>query len=386
MKTSTLFALGFRPFYLAAAVFSIAAMLLWLASFTGSLQFGHYLQGMSWHGHEMVYGFLVAVIAGFQFTAVRSWTGRPTPTGALLAGIVGLWILARVLLVTGPTRLAVVIDILFLPVLGVAVAIPIFGSRNARNYKIVGLVVALAALHIVYHLAMSESAPAPFARGALFASVDVIVILFALIGGRVIPAFTRNAVAGAEPMHQAGIESVAFASLSLLALLSLVQGASAVPPSIAALLAVVAAAAHAVRLAFWQPWLTAGNPLLWMLPVAYSWLPLALALRACGELGLVTPGTWLHAMTTGAVTSMIFAMMMRSSLGHTGRPLAAQGSDMAVFLLIQLGALLRVFAGMSDAYRTLVMASGAVWTLAFVVFLFRYVPILIRRRVDGKPG
>ena len=268
----------------------------------------------------------------------------------------------------------------------VAVAMPIFGSKNSRNYKVVGMIAALAVLHGIYHLAMNGILPAAISRAALFASVDVIVILFALIGGRVIAAFTRNAVAGADPRYEPRVEFTAFASLLLLALLSLSKGTLAVPAWLAASLAIVAAAAHAWRLALWQPWLTVGNPLLWMLPVAYSWLPLGLALRACGELGLVTTGTWLHALTAGALTSMIFALMMRSSLGHTGRPLVAQGADMAVFLLIQLGALLRVFAGLSDAYRTLVIASGVVWMLAFAVFAIRYVPVLIRPRVDGKPG
>lgn len=387
MTTRTLFALGFRPFYLLAGLFAVGAVLLWLLSFTGRFQFGHYLQATLWHGHEMVFGFLAAVIAGFQLTAVRNWTGRPTPTGAALAAIAALWIAARALLITGPVPFAVAVDLLFLPVLAVAVAIPIVASRNQRNYKVVGMLAALAMLHLVYHLAMHGHLPAAAIRGSLLASIDVIVILFALIGGRVIPAFTRNAVNGSDPRHLIWVEVVAFGALLLLALLSLLHGSMAFSPLLPAVLAAIAAFAHALRLALWQPWLTVTNPLLWMLPVAYSWLPVALVLRALAGFGFVMSGTWVHALTAGALTSMIIAMMVRSSLGHTGRPLVASGTDMLIFLLIQLAAVLRVFAGVSaDGYRMLVIASGVVWALAFAIFLTRYLPLLTQPRVDGKPG
>ena len=381
-----LFAIGFRPFYSLAAVSAVAVTLFWLASFTGRLQVGTYLQGVFWHSHEMMFGYIVAVIAGFLFTAVRNWTGLPTPSGIVLGGIAVLWIVARVLLVTGPSTLAVVIDVAFLPVIAIAVAIPILRSRNKRNYKIIGVLVAVSLLHLMFHLALGAQLPAWLSRASLFASIDLVVILFALVGGRVIPAFTRNAVSESNPRHENWLEVIAFGSLLLIVLATLLGGAFTVAAWIPTSLFVVAAVAHLLRLALWQPQVTLGNPLLWMMPVAYSWLPVALLLRALSTVAVIVPGAWIHALTMGALSSLMMAMMMRSTLGHTGRKLVATQMDVAAFLLLQLAALLRVVAGGVGNYQTLVVLSGVVWILAFVLFVVRYLPMLIQPRVDGKPG
>ena len=381
-----LFAIGFRPFYSLAVVFAVAVTLFWLASFTGRLQVGTYLQGVFWHSHEMMFGYIVAVMAGFLFTAVRNWTGLPTPSGIVLGGIAVLWIVARVLLVTGPSTLAVVIDVAFLPVIAIAVAIPILRSRNKRNYKIIGVLVAVSLLHLMFHLALGAQLPAWLSRASLFASIDLVVILFALVGGRVIPAFTRNAVSESNPRHENWLEVIAFGSLLLIVLATLLGGAFTVAARIPTSLFVVAAVAHLLRLALWQPQVTLGNPLLWMMPVAYSWLPVALLLRALSTVAVIVPGAWIHALTMGALSSLMMAMMMRSTLGHTGRKLVATQMDVAAFLLLQLAALLRVVAGGVGNYQTLVVLSGVVWILAFVLFVVRYLPMLIQPRVDGKPG
>jgi len=377
-------ALGFRPFYLLASVFAAVAILLWLASLTGRFHFGAYLQGMFWHSHEMLFGYIVAVITGFLFTAVRNWTGLPTPSGVTLGGIVVLWLLARVLLVSGPSSLAVFLDVAFLPVVAIAIARPILRSRNKRNYKVIGILVAASLLHLLFHLALGGELPAWLSRASLFASIDLVVVLFALVGGRVIPAFTRNAVAGSNPRHEPWLEVVAFGSLLLIALVTLAGGALAawIPAS----LYVVAAVAHLLRLALWQPQLTIGNPLLWMMPVAYSWLPVALMLRALSTAAVVVPGAWIHALTMGALSSLMMAMMMRSTLGHTGRKLVASRMDMAAFAVLQVAALIRVVAGSSGNYQALVVLSGLAWVLAFALFLSRYLPMLVQARVDGKPG
>jgi uncharacterized protein involved in response to NO len=382
----TLLNLGFRAFYSLAAVFAIVAMALWLMSFTGMAQFGGYLQGVMWHSHEMVFGFSAAVITGFLFTAVRNWTGRPTPTGAALGSIALLWIAGRVLPVSGAGDLGAVLDVLFLPVVAVAVAVPIFRSANRRNYKIVAIVAAMAILHIVYHQGMGGEAPAWMARSSQFAVIDLITILFAVVSGRVIPAFTRNAVPGSDPVNKQWLEVVAFGSLLLLAVFAFAGGALTMHTWLPASLVFLAAGAHALRLAYWQPGVTFNNPLLWMMPVAYSWLPVALLLRGLAGLGIVLPGTWIHALTAGALVSMMVAMMMRSTLGHTGRKLEASRADVIVFLLLQLAAVLRVLAGIVGDYRSMTELAGAVWMLAFAGFLLRYAPMLLRARVDGKPG
>ena len=386
MQTRTLLALGFRPFYLLAGLTAVLGMSLWLLSYTGNAQFGTYLQGVFWHSHEMMFGFIAAAMTGFLFTAVRNWTGLPTPAGAMLGFIALLWILARVLLFSGPATFAVVLDLAFLPVVAVGVAIPILRSRNKRNYKVLGILVALCTLHSVFHLALAGELPAWLSRTSLLAAIDTVVILFALVGGRVIPAFTRNAVPGSNPIHKQWLEVCAFGLLLLIAAMTLLGGSVALAPWVPVTLLLLAAAAHALRLAYWQPQLTLNNPLLWMMPVAYSWLPLALFLRGLSSFAIVVPGTWIHALTAGALSSLIVAMMMRSSLGHTGRKLIASRADVASFLLLQIAAILRVVAGMTGSYRAMVIASGVVWILAFLVFLLRYAPMLLQPRVDGRPG
>jgi uncharacterized protein involved in response to NO len=386
VATRTVLALGFRTFYLLAGLLAVVGMLLWLLSYTGHAQFGTYLQGMFWHSHEMFFGFVAAAVTGFLFTAVRNWTGLPTPTGAMLGLIALLWILARVLFLGGPPVLAVAFDLAFLPVITVGVAIPILRSRNRRNYKVLGILCALCALHFAFHLALAGEWPAWLSRASLIAAVDTLVVLFALVGGRVIPAFTRNAVPGSDPVHKQWLEVCAFGLLILIIVMTLLGGSIAFSPWMPVTVFLLAAAAQALRLAYWQPQLTLNNPLLWMMPVAYSWLPFALLLRGLSGLGILVPGTWIHALTAGALSSLIVAMMMRSSLGHTGRKLVAGRADIAAFLLLQLAAILRVIAGMTSSYRAVIIASGVVWILAFLVFLLRYTPMLLRPRLDGRPG
>ena len=386
MKNSPLFALGFRPFYTLAAMFAIIAVALWLLSFTGMAQFGSQLQGVLWHSHEMAFGFIPAVIAGFLFTAVRNWTGQPTPTGWLLGVIAFVWLAARLLLVWEPGNVGVVLDVLFLPIVAISVAVPIFRSANKRNYKVVFIAAVIAVLHFAYHLAHGGELPGWLLRGSLFATIDVVVILFALIGGRVIPAFTRNAVQGSDPAHKTWVEVIAFGSLILLAGVTLLSGGVGMPAGLAVSLAFIAAAANAVRLAYWQPGVTRHNPLLWMMPVAYSWLPVALVLRALSGMGTVFPGSWIHALTAGALTSLMVAMIMRSTLGHTGRKLEASRADVIIFLLLQLAVVLRILAGVVGDHRTMTIVAGLVWMAAFAGLFIRYAPMLLRARADGKPG
>jgi len=363
-------------------------MVLWLVSFTGTVRLGGSLQGVFWHSHEMVFGFVVAVITGFLFTAIRNWTGLPTPNGMLLGIIVLVWVAGRILPVSGPASLGMIVDLLFLPLVTISIAIPIFRSSNKRNYKIVVLVAALAILHFVLHLALVGELPPWLSRSSLFAVLDVISILFAVVGGRVIPAFTRNAVPGSNPVHRQWLEASAFGLLLVVAATTFVNGGIGVSLSAWVLIlpAFLAAAAHLTRLAYWQPGMTLHNPLLWMMPVAYSWLPVALLLRGLAGLAIVPPSAWIHALTAGAFTSLMVAMMMRSTLGHTGRKLEASITDVAVFLLLQLAAISRVLAGIVADHRTTTILAGVVWLLAFLVFLARYVPMLMSPRVDGKPG
>lgn len=388
MKNNRLFALGFRPFYSLAGILAVVSVLFWLLAFTGVFHAEGHLQGVLWHSHEMVFGFAVAVICGFLLTAVRNWTGRPTPTGTALAMLVAVWFAGRVLIFIGPVAPAAIVDVAFVPLLAFVVAVPISNSRNRRNYKIVALLAGIAILHTAYHLAGQGPIPAWFNRASVIATIDLITILLAIVAGRVIPAFTRNAIPEADPKNEKWLEALSFGSLSLIIAVTLSNGWAPVPVLIPTTLLVVAAVSHSFRLAFWEPQKTLGNPLLWMMPLAYSWLPVALFLRALAQYSIVGEAAWIHALTTGGISGFMLAMMMRSSLGHTGRSLAANGMDMSAFLLLQLAAIVRVAAALfpSGAYRPLVIVSGVLWVLAFLTFLLRYLPMLVQPRADGRPG
>jgi uncharacterized protein involved in response to NO len=381
----SIFQLGFRTFYALAAIFAIAAMIMWLRAFAGLSGTGEYLYSIAWHSHEMLFGFAVAVIAGFLLTAVRNWTGLPTPIGAPLALLAILWIVARVLIITGPAALAAIVDVTFLPALALAIAVPILRSKNKRNYKVLAIILLLAGAHGIYHLASLGFAGAWLARTSLFAGIDILMILMAIVGGRVIPAFTRNALPSATSRHEPWVEVVTFVSMILVTFVTVLNGYWAVPSMLAAILLIIVAASHAIRLALWDPVKTLHNPLLWMMPVAYSWMPIAFLLRALAVTNVVAAGAWIHAMTMGAVSSLMLAMMMRSSLGHTGRQLIASKADMAAFLLLQIAAIVRVVASVTagETYQQWIVASGLIWALAFLVFAWRYVPMLARPRVSG---
>ncbi len=388
MNRNQFFALGFRPFYSLAAIFAVASVLFWLLSFTGVIHAGAYLRGIFWHSHEMVFGFAIAVMTGLLLTAVRNWTGLPTPTGLGLAALAAVWLAGRVLIIAGPPMPAAIVDVAFIPLLAVAIALPIIRSRNRRNYKILALLVLIAITNVMYHLASLGPLPAWLAYTAVITAIDLITILFAIVAGRVIPTFTKNAIPESQPRHASWLEFLAFGSLVLIVATRLGSDWVSFPLLVPTTIIVIAAVAHAFRLALWQPKFTVRDPLLWMMPVAYSWLPVALFLRALAGYSVVSQGAWIHALTTGAISGLMLAMMMRSSLGHTGRPLVASGVDMTAFLALQLAAITRVTAGMfaTGLYEPLVLTSGAIWILAFGLFLTRYLPMLIRPRIDGRPG
>ncbi len=381
-------ALGFRPFYLAAGAFALIAIPLWIAFYLGFLPAGGYLQGVAWHSHEMIFGFATAVIAGFLLTAVRSWTSQPTATGAALAGLITLWLIARLLMLTGPPAAAILVDLAFLPALAVALAVPILRSNNRRNLKMLVVLSVLVLANLMYHLAYQNILPSEMTAVAIMAALDVITILMAIIGGRVIPAFINNAIAAAQPRTSPHVERAAFASLLVILGMGLVNMWLPLPAVVWLALLATAALAHGVRLLLWQPQLSYRDPLLCMLPVAYAWIPISLALRAVAYVTAVPPAAAIHALTLGAMSSLMMAMMTRSALGHTGRKLHAGPIEITAFFLLQLAAVVRVFAGLlwPELYRDSVLLTAVLWCLAFALFLFRYWPMLLRRRVDGLPG
>jgi uncharacterized protein involved in response to NO len=390
MKVSTLsiFLLGFRPFYLLAALFAVSALPVWLAIYLGIIPASAYLSGVAWHSHEMVFGFAIAVISGFLLTAVRNWTGLPTPSGGPLAALALLWVSGRVLLLLGPPMLAELVDFAFLPTLAVAVAIPIARSRNARNFKVLAVLGGLMIANGAFHLAQLSVLPSAFSRISIIAALDVIVILIAIVAGRVIPAFIGNAVPTARPKTIYAVEVVAILPLLLILVLGPGSFWISVPVSIWIGLLLIAAVAHIARLLLWDPFQTRHNALLWMLPVAYAWVPIALLLRAGAAMPIlgIPASAAFHALTIGAIASLMVAMMTRSALGHTGRVLKAGPIEIATFLMLQTAAIVRVVPGViwPQHYQAFVIGSAILWSLAFAIFIMGYWTILTRPRIDEK--
>lgn len=377
-----LFALGFRPFYLLASVFAALSVPLWALQFSGLL--GHaYLAGPLWHAHEMLFGFTLAVIVGFLFTAGRNWTNQPTPTGGLLAALALLWLAARVLLLTPYAVAAAVANVAFPLAAAAALAVPFLKARNKRNYFFIGLLVLLAVVAACFHLGqlgLVDASELPGMRIAL----DVVLFILAVMGGRVIPMFTNNGVPGTAAVKKPAVEKAALGLTLALGAVDLL-GLSGWP---VAVVAAAACAAHASRWGLWQPWKTLRVPLVWVLHLSYAWVPVHLLLRALGELGVVAPSLATHALTVGAVGGLIIGMMTRTARGHTGRPLKADGWETACYVAVLLAALVRVGGPLIEPAWTVnaVLASAVLWSSGFGLYAVRYWPVLSRPRLDGRPG
>ncbi len=382
MAGFALWNLGFRPFYLLASVFSACSVLLWAAQYSGWLP-AAYLQGPLWHGHEMLFGYTMAVVAGFLLTAVRAWTGQPTAIGVPLMALAALWVAGRVLVLTPLSLLAAMVNAAFPLALAVAIAIPLLRARNVRNYFFVGLLMVMGVLVATLHLGLQGRFELPPQLG-LQLGLDVMLFIMAVMGGRVIPMFTNNGVPGAGAARHPLVEKLALASLLLLFTVDLLQLSS----GIVAAVALAAAMAHGLRLLLWRSWRTLAVPLVWILHAAYAWIVVYLALRALSGFGWLGGSYAVHALTVGAIGGLTMGMMTRTARGHTARPLLADGWEMTCFLLIQAAALVRVFGGMVSAalYLPSIQISGVLWAVAFGIYAVRYWPVLTQPRLDGKPG
>lgn len=374
--------LGFRPFYLLASIFAAVSILLWIGEYAGFLS-GGYLRDPVWHAHEMLFGYTVAVVTGFLFTAVRNWTGQPTPTGALLAGYALLWVAGRISVLTPYPFVAAIVNAAFPIAVAVGLAVPLARSNNRRNYFFVALLALLGAVALVVHMARLGLVAWP-QRASLQIGLDIVLFIIAVMAGRVIPMFTNNGIPGAHATRNPLVERASLGGLLLLIAADVMQ----VDSSAIAVLAILVALLHAVRLWRWQPWRTVSTPLVWILHAAYGWIVAYLLLRALAVWGYVAAPLAVHALTIGTIGGMTMGMMTRTARGHSGLPLVADRFEVACYALIELAALVRVFGGMAlpDFYRATVVVSGLCWSSGFALYAIRYWPILTRPRLDGKPG
>jgi len=377
---------GFRPFFLGAAIASVASMLAWLAALHGWL-----VADVSWHAHEMIFGVAAAVIGGFLLTAVPNWTGEPRIGRLALASLVGLWLAGRVAHWPALASLAgapgVALDLAFVPALALTIAVPILRSRNRSNFGVPLILLALAAAHALSHDASAPRWAEALGVVAPRASVHAVVLLVVVIGGRVTPAFTRNALRGAV-VRPAGARDVAAITTSALALA--LASLAAAPPALVAVACLLAAAANAARMLGWASLATLREPLLWILHAGYAWIVAGFALSAAAAAapGVVAPTAALHAFSAGAIGTYILGMTSRVALGHTGRPLVLPRAMLPAFAAVLLAGLARVVipllvpTKMSLAWQV----AGALWCVAFGLYAIAYLRILTSPRPDGRPG
>ncbi|MFY8117349.1 MAG: NnrS family protein [Roseateles sp.] len=381
-----LWQLGFRPFYLLAAGFAVISVPLWALQFSGLLGRA-WLQGPAWHGHEMVFGYALAVIIGFLFTAGRNWSGQPTPTGPALMALAALWLMARVLVLSPWPWASLVVNLAVPWLAALALWRALHAASNRRNYFFVLLLLGMGLASCALHLHLMGRLPMPdmLARGlGLPLGLDIVLFMVAVMAGRVIPMFSNNGVPGMQARRAPWVERAALGSVLLLLALDVLglRGALLVP------VLVLAFVAHLWRWLLWQPWRTLGRALVWVLHAAYLWLLIHLGLRAAAELGWMSPGPATHALTVGVIGLMTLGMITRTALGHTGRPLQAGRIETASYLAMLAAALLRVGLPLlaPGALLLSVQLSALLWTLAFLLYLWRYAPMLLRPRVDGQPG
>ena len=377
---------GFRPFFLFAGLFGFLAVPLWVGWVAGFGTLPAGLDALAWHRHEMLFGFAVAAVSGFILTAVPNWTGRAPVAGAELAGLAGLWLagrLAFLLSASLPAWLVAIADIAYLVALVAVAAREIIGGGNQRNLVVVGIFALLCLGNILIHVERLELADVDGAGQRL--GLFTIALLITLIGGRVIPAFTGNwlRARGEDrlPAPFGALDRLAVLAVALLACLH------AVVPEWAgsAWFALVAAVLHGARLARWCTRAVLGEPLLWILHLAYGWLVVALALLGLSGLTEAVPANAaLHALSVGAIATMILAVSTRASLGHTGRVLSAGRGTLMIYLFITLAALCRVVSPfLGGGGEVLLWISAGAWTLAFGLYTMLYFAVITGPRVDG---
>jgi uncharacterized protein involved in response to NO len=373
-----LFSMGFRPFFLLAAVWSALAVPLWIAAFAGWLPIEHL--DRHWHAHEMMFGYLSGVIAGFLLTAVPNWTGRLPVTGAPLMGLVLLWCAGRAAMLIPEFAAGPIIDSAFLFIFAAVIGREIIAGRNVRNAPVLVLLTVLASANLLSHLRGADPELALLGERIGIAAVATLV---ALIGGRIVPSFTRNWMAKQKLIPEPASPSPFDAVTLAIGAIALVVWAISPTLYAAGLALTLAGALHFVRLARWQGWRTSKEPLVLILHLGYFWLALGLLLQGLAILApsVVPAASGLHAITAGAFGVMTLAVMTRASLGHTGQKLVATPRISAIYILVNLAALVRVAAPfLPEHYTALLALSAALWSGAFTWFVFVYAPLLLRPR------
>jgi len=391
-----LFSAGFRPFFLFAGLYGTFPLVLWIAVYAGLTSLPGPMNPIYWHGHEMVFGFGTAGLAGFLLTAVPSWTSSPPMKGWPLIGLSLLWLLGRAAMWGGwglGASTVAIADVALLSALSVVLGSRVIACGQARNYPLVGLVGLLLAANVLMHMEntglLEDSAGIGLRLG-----VFVFCMLIALIGGRVIPAFTTNVLRARGDSTDVSssplIEKLTMVSLPLAIVLDLVAVDAEAWQTSAGLVAIVTGVILMLRMKRWRLLKVLDEPVIWILHMGHVWLAVGFVLKGVADLtDLIASGDAIHALSAGAMGAMIMAMMTRAALGHTGRPIKASPAIVAAYVLIVAGAVLRV-AGPSlgdvfdgDIGSAIIIAGGLMWVGGFAVFSVVFWPILTGPRLGS---
>jgi uncharacterized protein involved in response to NO len=374
---------GFRPFFLVGSLFAGLAILLWLPIFDGTLEIRSLFAPVDWHVHEMVFGYLAAVMTGFLLTAIPNWTGRLPVQGLPLLMLVLLWFAGRMaILFSGEIGwlAAAIVDCAFLIAVAMAAAIEIVVGRNWRNLKVLGPVVVLFVANLVFHL---EAHFMGFSDIGRRLGIGAAILLITIIGGRIVPSFTRNWLVRENPgrlpvpLNRFDIWTLALSAVAL-------AGWAFLPGRIeTALLLLAASIFNGLRLVRWAGDRTIRDPLVLILHLAYAFIPLGMALAALAALypGTIAPAAAVHAFGVGAVGTMTLAVMVRATRGHTGRPLRAGKAGCFVFAAILIAAVARIAAAFGLSGDGLIHIAGCAWAAAFLGFALFHGGMLLRPRI-----
>jgi uncharacterized protein involved in response to NO len=382
-----LFSAGFRPLFLLGACYAGVAIMVWMPAFHGRLALATGFAPRDWHIHEMLFGFMSAVVSGFLFTAIPNWTGRLPIRGLPLLGLVALWIVGRVCVTfsayTGWLA-AMLIDVSFLTLVAAAATREIAAGSNWRNLPVVGIVALLLAANVTFHLEAHYEGSADV---SIRIGVAVVVLLISLIGGRIIPSFTRNWLVrenpGRLPVPFAHFDMIVIAVSAAALVLWIVWPLGEATCVVLAVVGLL----HLVRLARWAGDRTSREGLLLILHIGYVFVPLGFLLNAAAAMGWIAPSAGLHAWMAGAAGVMTLAVMSRATLGHTGQTLHASRTTLAIYAAIILAALARVGAVVDPAYsEPLLHVAALAWVAAFIGFAASFGPLLIGYRKPRRPG
>lgn len=374
---------GFRPFFLSAGIWAALTVAIWLPVLAGQMTLPTAFGPVEWHTHELIYGFVPAAVAGFLLTAVPNWTGRLPVTGTPLLALFLIWIAGRAAISISNwigAPLASAIDLSFLVVLAAVVAREIIAGKNTRNLKVLIAVALLFVGNAVFH---AEVIWGVWSGYGVRIGISAAILLIMLIGGRIIPSFTRNWLVRQGPGRLPVPFSKFDAAVMLGSACALASWVVLPENELTALLAVAAGVANAIRLARWAGERTAAEPLLWVLHIAYAFIPVGFLLVAVAiwRPEVVAPSGALHSWTAGAIGLMILAVMTRASLGHTGRPLTATLPITMTYLVVTIAGIARIVAAFDRAREPMLHLSATAWVLGFAGFAIIYGPILTKPRL-----